>query len=187
MSPEVFEYKGDDGSPIVSWFRKQLRAIGICLGSGVPEASLVLLYSGIDTLGLLAAPPSENNATKGTFQNWCNAYLLTRLKSTDGKALTALDLYAARCGILHTSTSVSNLSREGEAREVQYQFREQHGVNLFLNVAKEPLMLDIEEFARAFKEGGIAFIQHLSQDETSRENAVRRANSFFRWGILTPS
>jgi hypothetical protein len=186
MESEVFDYKGDDGNLVVSWLRRQLRAIGICLHSGFPEAGLTLLYSGIDTLGLLAAPPSEDNATRGTFTNWCNAYLLTRLRSVDGKALTALDLYAARCGILHTSTSVSSLSREGEAREVQYQFRGQHGINLFLNVPKEPLMLDIVEFVLAFKESGIAFIQDLSGDLTSQENAERRANSFFRWGTLAP-
>ncbi len=182
---KVFEYSGDDSLMIVSWLRKHLRAIGLCFDSGLPEAILTLLYSGIDTLGFLAAAPSKQNATDETFMNWCNEYLLTRLKSVDGKTLTALDIYAARCGILHTSSSVSNRSRKGEAREVCYQFKGQHGINLIMNVKLEPLLLDIEEFVIAFKESGTAFIQDLSRDQTRREAAEGRASSFFRWGTLT--
>lgn len=181
----TFEYGGDDGSPIVSWLRKHLRAIGLCFDSGFPEAILTLLYSGIDTFGFLAASPSETNANKQTFKKWCNEYLLTRLKSVDGETLTSLDPYAARCGILHTSSPVSTHSREGEAREVCYQFRGQHGVNLTMNDKLGPLMLDIEEFVIAFKESGIAFIQDVSRDRTRFEAAERRASSFFRWGTFT--
>jgi hypothetical protein len=180
-----FEYSGDDGNLIMSWLTKQVRAIGLCFDSGLPEAALTLLYSGIDTLGFLAASPPKNKATEETFKDWCNVYLLTRLKSVDGETLTSLDLYAARCGILHTSSPVSNRSRKGAAREVCYQFKGQHGVNLMMNVKLVPLMLDIEEFITAFKESGIAFIQDLSRDQTRREAAEMRASSFFRWGTLT--
>ena len=102
----TFEYSGDEGSPLVSWFRKHLRAVGLCFDSGFPEAALTLLYSGIDTLGFLAASPAKNNATEETFKDWCNQYLLARLKSVDSETLTSLDLYAARCGMLHTSSPV---------------------------------------------------------------------------------
>ena len=90
-----FEYGGDNGCPIVSWLRNRLLAVGCCFDSGLPEATLTLLYSGIDTLGLL----DVKDATRATFKEWCEKYLLTRLKSVDGKPLTALDLYAARCGV----------------------------------------------------------------------------------------
>jgi len=178
------EYAGDDGCPIVSWFRKHLRAVACCFDSGLPEASLTSLYSGIDTLGLLAAPPGVNEATRTTFEDWCNKYVVTRLKSVDGKSLTALDLYGARCGILHTSRSVSSLGWEGVAREICYQFQGQHGVNLGLNAKREPAMLDIAHFAIAFTKGGTAFIRDLNRDLTRLETARARAQSFFRWGTL---
>jgi len=145
---------------------------------------LTLLYSGVDTLGLLAAHPDVKNATQATFIAWSEQYLVTRLKSVDGKPLTALDLYAARCGILHTSSSVSRLGREGKARDIFYQFQGKHGVNLGLNAKLEPLMLDIAHFAMAFKEGGLAFISYLNQDPTRIETALARALTFFRWGTL---
>jgi len=41
---------------------------------GLPEAGLVLIYSGIDTLGLLAAAPEIEDATGETFKGWCKKY-----------------------------------------------------------------------------------------------------------------
>ena len=55
----------------------------------------MLIYSGIDTLGLLAAAPELDDATGETFKGWCKKYLLARLQSIDGKPLEAVDLWAA--------------------------------------------------------------------------------------------
>jgi hypothetical protein len=177
-----FAYTGDDGSRIISWFEEHLRAIASCLDGGLPEAGLILIYSGIDTLGLLAAPADFNDATRDTFKNWCEKYLLARLPSIEGRAVAAVDLWAARCGVLHTSTPVSRLSREGGAHEIWYQFQGKAGVNLIMNAKLEPLGVEIEKFAMAFKEGGLAFITDLSNDSTCHQVAAGRAQHFLRWG-----
>ena len=177
-----FVYEGDSGSRIVAWFNERLRAIGSCGNNGFPEACLTLIYSGIDTLGLLAAPPATVDATGETFQDWCERYLLTRLRSIEGSSLTADDLWGARCGVLHTSTPVSTRSRIGSAREIYYEFQGNVGVNLMANTRLKPLVLTIEDLAKAFKEGGMAFIADLGQDQTSLQAAESRAGSFLRWG-----
>ena len=65
-----FEYAGDDGSRIVSWFKGHLRAIETCVNEDLPEASLTLIYSGIGTFGLLAALPGAVSSTRPPrFQN----------------------------------------------------------------------------------------------------------------------
>jgi hypothetical protein len=179
-----FVYAGDEGSRVLLWFRERIRAVGTCVGSGLLEASLTLLYSGIETLGFLAACPGENAATKKTFTDWCEKYLLTRLGSVDGRPLTALDFYAARCGVLHTSSSVSDLGRGGIAREISYRFQGRDGVILILDAKLEPVLLDIEAFARAFKEGGKAFLADLKRDRIRAETAEERARSFFTWETL---
>lgn len=112
---------------------------------------------------------------------WCEKYILPRLKTEDGKPLTALDLYGARCGILHTSTSVSSVAEKGEARQISYQFQGQTGLNLGLNAKLEPTTLDTEHFVRAFEEGGRQFISVLNDDLPSLQTARTRALSFFRW------
>ena len=187
MKDFVLEYAGDDGSRIVSWFKKHLAAIECCANAGFPEAALVLIYSGIDTLGLLNACAETNDATRDTFKDWCNKYLVERLSDVDVNPVTATDLYAARCGVLHTSTAISKLSREGNAREVWYQFRGRTGVNLLANVAAPPLRLDIERLAIALTQAGCAFIRDLIRDQASLQAADVRAQHFLRWGTVVPT
>jgi hypothetical protein len=123
--PQAFQYGGDEpGGPLFIWFQKQLKAIAILMDSELFEAALTVIYSGIDTFGFLAAPPEARKATGKTFTRWCEQYILPRLQSDDGTAITSADLYAARCGILHTSTPVSLLERDGEARQIFYVFRD---------------------------------------------------------------
>lgn len=184
MSPmsRHFAYAGDDGSRLFSWLGGQLRVIASCVDAGYPEGGLILIYSGIDTLGFFAAPLGTSDATGKTFKDWCENYLLRNLQSVEGAPVTAVDLWAARCGLLHTSTPASTLGREGKARELWYQFRGRAGVNLMANVQLEPLGLDVEHLAVTFKEGGLAFMNDLKQDKARFQIAEQRAGSLLRWG-----
>src|ERR1017187_6270801 len=105
-----FEYAGDDPNKnrMVSWFQMHLRAIGTCLSAELPEASLVLIYSGFDTFGLLSAHPNVLDASGDTYKQWCEKYILPRIKSVEGDQVTADDLWGARCGMLHTSHPAFN-------------------------------------------------------------------------------
>src|SRR5664280_369361 len=75
---------------------------------------LILLYSGIDVFASLEAQPGQS--TKDAFLYWVEAYMLK------GRSLScsALDLYAARCGIIHAFSWSSDLSRSGKARKIMY-------------------------------------------------------------------
>ena len=180
-----FEYPGDDGSRVVSWFKEHLRAIGTCVNGGLPEASLTLLYSGIDTFGWLAAPPGVVDASHETYKQWCDKYIVPRLTSVEGDPVTAVDLLAARCGVLHTCTPLSKRGRAGKAHEIWYQFLGRAGMNLIMDPELKTLGLDIENLAMAFKEGGLAFLADLKQDQTGLQNAEARAQHFLRWGKVS--
>jgi hypothetical protein len=179
-----FEYAGDDGSRIVSWFKEHLRAIATCANEGLPEACLALIYSGIDTFGLLAAPPGIVDASGDTYKHWCQEYILPRIASVEGDPVTAVNLWAARCGVLHTSTPLSKLERDGEARQFWYQFSGKAGMNLIMDTKLEPIGLDIRNLTTAFKEGGLAFLADLKQDQAGLQAAEGRAGHFLRWGKL---
>jgi len=88
----IFEYASDDPKKnrMVSWFQMQLRAIGTCLSTDLPEAGLTLIYSGIDTFGLLAAPPAVLDASGDTFKQWCEKYVLPQIQSIEGGAVSQL-------------------------------------------------------------------------------------------------
>jgi hypothetical protein len=84
--------------------------------SGMSGAALVLTYSTIDILGSLLRPDSTQDAKRPDFQKWVTTFMLPR--STIG--VSAIDLWAARCGLLHCLSPYSNLSRSGKAKEIAY-------------------------------------------------------------------
>lgn len=80
--------------------------------------ALVLIYSHIDTLAW--ASTSKGNGSVGDrFEAWVNTWLLPELVDS-APTLTATELYAARCGMVHTLTSTSHLSSSGKARRIGY-------------------------------------------------------------------
>lgn len=78
---------------------------------------LVLIYSAIDSMGLLDAPPTQEDASGASFKAWVKKYLLPQNASLE---FDELDFWAARCAVLHTYTSKSDLSRKDKARQIQY-------------------------------------------------------------------
>lgn len=77
---------------------------------------LVVIYSTIDTLGFLDAGPDCTVASGQTFKSWTKKYLL----SQPGVEFNEIDLWGARCAVLHTFTTKSTLSKSGNAREIVY-------------------------------------------------------------------
>lgn len=164
-----------------SWFKLQLKAIQILWNADLPEALLTIIYSGIDSFGLLAAPSGVLDADRTTFKQWCEKYILPRLQTVEGAAITADDLYAARCGVLHSSTPLSSLERAGKACQLFYEFKGKTGINMILNAQQMPVRIDIEKLAMAFKEGANEFRKDLNNDPPSLKIAEDRAQHFLRW------
>jgi hypothetical protein len=90
--------------PVAEWINERVRAIRVCLESGLPEAALTLIYSGVDTVGLLDAPTKKLDADRNSFITWAEHYVAPLLQTIDGDKVRAKDLYSARCGILHVSS-----------------------------------------------------------------------------------
>lgn len=79
-------------------------------------SALALTYSAIDTMAYLAMPDGQDDVTKSDFVSWCDSYV-----NLGGRhEVTGLELYAARCGVLHTHSPFSRLSRQGTVRLIAY-------------------------------------------------------------------
>lgn len=91
-------------------------AIKALFDKKLPHYSLVIMYSAIDTCGLLIAPVTQTEATGTSFKEWVKKYVLA------GSAFefNEVDLWAARCAVLHTFTPKSKLSQAGSARQLHY-------------------------------------------------------------------
>jgi len=76
--------------------------------------TLTLIFTLIDSFAW--ASSNKQSGTRKRFEDWVNEWLLPQ--KTLG--VTSTDLYAARCGILHTLTSDSDLSNKAAARRIAY-------------------------------------------------------------------
>src|SRR5438477_4768544 len=69
---------------VTEWINERVQAIRLCLESHLPEAAITLIYSGIDTIGLLDAPAGQLYATQESFLNWTERYVVPLLRTIDG-------------------------------------------------------------------------------------------------------
>jgi hypothetical protein len=159
----------------------QFLAIDMCIEKGLFMPSLILIYSGIDTLASLNRPQEKEKVTRSDFKIWCTDYLLP------GSNLncSATDLYAARCGILHTSTAVSDLSKKDEASEIIYyigDISEQQNTYQRIIDEKYPrktIIVDIANLEKAFKSSYFSFAAELETNQVKRDLVYERAKYYW--------
>jgi hypothetical protein len=89
-----------------------IESIEDCFAKQRKLPCLTLLYAGIDVIATIECGPGKG--TGADFVRWVDQYML----NTRELQCSAMDLYGARCGTLHTFISDSNLSRKGKARKV---------------------------------------------------------------------
>lgn len=100
-----------------------LAAIELCSAARLGVPALILLYSAIDIASWL---DSEKRSVQARFMEWVDKYLLP------GSSLkcTALDLYGARCGLVHSYSADSNLIKSGKVTRIGYAWKPSTAVGL---------------------------------------------------------
>lgn len=98
--------------------KEMISAIDDCLKAERQIPALVLMYSLMDNLSWAASGRSSAN-TRDQFEEWISRWLLPYLPRSNPK-ITPIDLYAARCALLHTGTGVSDLVKSKKAKRLMY-------------------------------------------------------------------
>ena len=93
-----------------------LSSIELCLQHHYRMPALILIYSGIDIFSSLALPIEKEDGTRQDFINWTEKYIT----GVENFGCDAIDLYAARCGVVHANTATSSLSRKNQAKIILY-------------------------------------------------------------------
>ncbi len=83
-------------------------------------SSLILTYTLIDAIGWLSKP-NDSDTVKTSFTLWVDTWLTPKF-TAKGIDIRSLDLYAARCGILHRISVDSDLTEAQKARRFLYYF-----------------------------------------------------------------
>lgn len=162
---------------ILEHMRNLHRAIGDCLARGQHFAALILLYAGIDIIASIELKKRNN---KISFMHWADAYLIP----AGSLACTSLELYSARCGILHTMTAESELSRSGQARAIYYSWGdadpEQLNAAIEMSAAKgTAVVLNVEQLSDAFMKAVINWAQEVRLDAVRLQRIEAKAVKWF--------
>lgn len=100
-----------------STFAKMFEAAKLCREHALDVPMLVLIYTAMDTLAW-ALYGDMIQGVRERFTKLCETYILPSGRIQ----CAALELYAARCSVLHSLGWESDLSKSGKARSVFYSF-----------------------------------------------------------------
>jgi hypothetical protein len=142
---------------------------------------MVIIYSAIDSMGLLDAAPTVTKATGGTFKAWVKKYMLSPGTVLD---FNEVDLWGARCGVLHTFTTQSDLSDGGKAKQIQYYSgaKDSPFAKAFVTATKEidggvHVPAHIEDTLLAFCDGVRKFAADLQSNCKTNDAYEARLNN----------
>jgi tetratricopeptide (TPR) repeat protein len=183
--------------------RASVDAIRAAKGSGLIFVSedfglrvlpaLALLYVGIDAFGALGRPVGKDRRVKEDFVQWADAFMV----QPKGLPASGLELYGARCGVLHTLGAESQLSQMGKVRTIHYAWGtgDPGPANQIIEtlvkeypdkLKSEPgtpnlntIVVKIEEIFTAFVEGVGLFENEVRADQQRLEVVRERARKMF--------
>lgn len=186
MNGKKEEFKGVEGKEGFGSDHKSLNkrfemldsAIELCVKNDLETPSLILIYSTIDIAGWLNSEKPRETA-KDRFTNWVSRYMLpTKLLEC-----TALELYGARCGLLHNLSPDSNLSKKGEVREIFYASKrvELSKLQKMIKLAKisNCVVMKSGDLIESYRLGLDAFMKEVQADPTKATKVYEKAEFMF--------
>jgi len=134
------------------------KAIDLCMENKLILPALMLIYSSIDIVGSLER--KEDESTKASFIRWVDNYML----KAKPLGCTALELYGARCGILHALAAESDLYKDGKVRMVIYAWGTAKSDHLKatskLLERERDVVVHVSDLTEAFKLGLVNSVNH---------------------------
>ena len=156
-----------------------LSTMEVCAESGRVLPALVLGYTTIDALGWMTAVDSTEQVRK-RFTAWTDEYLIP---ASRGKIqCTAIELYAARCGILHTFTSESDLGKQPGVRTVAYAWGKarREDLELALRRTRAPAVaMHVSDFTEAVRHGTADCFERAQSDLALAQRMQSRGDRYY--------
>jgi len=156
-----------------------IQATDDCVNKNMVMPALVLIYTAIDSVSWIASDnPNEGVGTR--FQNWVSAWMLQNEKLT----CTAEELYAARCGVLHTLTPNSSLSENKGVRKIAYAWGKAKQEELEESISALSMSVDIasihlEDLFLSFREGFSNYLEHTFSIEEEKKKFLSKTGQHF--------
>jgi hypothetical protein len=163
---------------IAETFQQLMAGIEVCLERQLQFPTLTLVYSGIDAVAWLGSAPTET-AVRARFTRWVDKYLLAKYPLP----CRAIDLYAARCGMLHTLTGDAQLIELGEAIPLSYAWGVAEASDLQVaidrNMPGRLTAVHVNDLVGGFRAGALAMFAEAETNKALESRMALRANRFF--------
>lgn len=157
-------------------YKQNTDGIELCLEQNLMFPALTLIYSSIDIASWMAFGDIK---VEERFTTWVKRWMYRKRKLE----ATPLDLYAARCALLHTLSPDSSLSKKGAARTVVYAWGKANLEHLKLAAEKtgvgNQVCIHVSELFEVFQEGVNNFIEELDVNSELQEGFQERLNKSY--------
>ena len=158
-----------------------LTSISNCLRAKHSLPALILIYSGIDILANLSRPKGKEKGTHKDYCKWCEKYILP---NTQDIYCDSIDLYAARCAVVHSYGYKTELTNLGKARIMAYAWGDKtaKGMKVITDLTqfKDSVShLHINKLAEGFALGIDKFFEDIKNDPEMDKLVKKRAKDFF--------
>ena len=154
-----------------------ITAIDNCIADKLIMPALILLYSAIDSVSWIASD-DENQSVGKRFQSWVDTWMLQKYPLP----CTAIELYAARCVILHTLTPDSDLSEKKGVRRISYAWGTalQKDLDESIKLLEYPgVAIHVNDIFSSFQSGFADFLESLETDEARKDLFMQKASKHF--------
>jgi hypothetical protein len=138
-----------------------------------------MVYVGLDTMALLACPVGKQSQSRADFIAWVDKYLSADTGSE--YQYEGIDVYAARCAVLHSYGSVAALhSGANPPRKFGYTDNGPHRKDDTERFALISVAVLIHDFSRAME----TFINEIRNDSELKRRVDSRIHSLFFMSLL---
>ncbi len=169
----------DGGNVVASNIEEHVAGVRLCLDNHLRMPALVLIYCGIDVLAGLCRPESQPEVSSSDFIDWAERYM----ECQKCLGVSGIDLYAARCGVLHAYTMDSRLSAKGRARRIIYAWgnrKPDDATKVLQALGLREAVISIEGLFAAYLRGIASFGRALDDDSELASLAARRGRKQFK-------
>ena len=152
-----------------------MQSIDDCIEKKRTLPALTLIYTAVDVLAGLDR--REDEGTQAAFRRWVDNYMVA------GLPCNSLDLYGARCAILHAFTAEADIHTRTPARQIYYAWgtgnAERLQETLRRTGSKDAIVLHLSVIRNAFVDGVARFEEELVANPETYEDASLRASLWF--------
>lgn len=130
--------------------------------SGVLAGTVILILSAIDAMGYLSMPLKQKDVHRNDYIKWVDEYMKT--DEEQPYQYRGIDMYGARCGIIHRYGVESSLSEQEKCKVFAYNNGSKHYYNPAID--KKLVILSIRRLSNDFFKAIEKFL-HAAQTDAA--------------------